>query len=292
MAQADLVISANPSGIAMRQEVNSSLEALATLASGATAPATMYPYMFWVDTANALLKQRNATNDAWITLGTLGVTNWGLVPKVLFDAYSILAADVDDTPATLTVGASTIVGRKAAGGIVALTAAEARTILNVANGAAPNVKLAGDVVQVVNVQTGAVITGNTGMPFDDSIPQKSEGNEYMQLAITPTSASNKLKIQVVWNGARDNGGELVLGLFKDLDNDALAAITQYATQNQIQNMTLVHYMTAPGVSAYTFKALVGWANNPTPVVTFNGVSGGRKLGGVMSSSITITEIKV
>ena len=292
MAQADLVISANPSGIAMRQEVNSSLEALVSLSSGPSAPTDTWAYMLWADTANALLKQRNSTDNAWITIGILGATNLGLVPKTLFDAYSILAADVDDTPATLTVGASTIVGRKAAGGIVALTAAEARTILNVADGAAPNVKLAGDVVQVVYVQYRELAYGNTAMPFDDSIPQKTEGNEYMQLAITPTSASNKLKIQVVWNGARDNSGELVLGLFKDSDNDALAAIAEYATVNQIHNMTLVHYMTAPGVSAVLFKVMVGWANNPTPLVSFNGVSGGRKFGGVMSSSITITEIKV
>jgi hypothetical protein len=51
------------------------------------------------------------------------------VLKTLYDAYSILAADTDNTPAALTVGASTIVGRKASGGIVALSASEALTIL-------------------------------------------------------------------------------------------------------------------------------------------------------------------
>ena len=43
-------------------------------------------------------------------------------------AYSMLRADVDSTPTALTVGASTIVGRAAAGGIVALSAAQVRTI--------------------------------------------------------------------------------------------------------------------------------------------------------------------
>ena len=57
------------------------------------------------------------------------------VPKVLFDAYTILAADVDNTPAALALAASTMIGRKATGGIVALTAAEIRTIINVADGA-------------------------------------------------------------------------------------------------------------------------------------------------------------
>ena len=59
----------------------------------------------------------------------------GAVMEADFNAFTVLAADTDDTPAALTVAASTIVGRKATGGIVALTAAETRTIINVENGA-------------------------------------------------------------------------------------------------------------------------------------------------------------
>ena len=51
-------------------------------------------------------------------------------------------------------------------------------------------------VQVVNTQTGAVATGTTVMPIDDTIPQNTEGDQYMTLAITPTHASNKLLIEV------------------------------------------------------------------------------------------------
>jgi hypothetical protein len=53
------------------------------------------------------------------------------VAKSLYDANTILAATTDDTPAALTVGASTIVGRKSSGGIAALTASEVRTVLDV-----------------------------------------------------------------------------------------------------------------------------------------------------------------
>ena len=54
------------------------------------------------------------------------------VAKATFDANTILKADTDDTPVALPVGASTIVGRKASGGIAALTAAEVLTILGLA----------------------------------------------------------------------------------------------------------------------------------------------------------------
>jgi hypothetical protein len=53
---------------------------------------------------------------------------------------------------------------------------------------------AGNVLQVVNVQTGAVATGTTTIAFDDTVPQSSEGTEFITLAITPTSSTSKLRI--------------------------------------------------------------------------------------------------
>jgi hypothetical protein len=47
-----------------------------------------------------------------------------VVLKSLYDANSILAATADNTPAALTVAASTVVGRASSGDIVALTAAQ------------------------------------------------------------------------------------------------------------------------------------------------------------------------
>lgn len=49
--------------------------------------------------------------------------------KKMFNAQTILIAVEDDTPLALSIPASRIVGRKAAGNIVALSAAEVKTIL-------------------------------------------------------------------------------------------------------------------------------------------------------------------
>ena len=143
------------------------------------------------------------------------------------------------------------------------------------------------VVQVVNVQTGAVATGTTVMPSDDSIPQSNEGDQYMQLAISPQSASNKLKIEVVWFGADAASNTHTLALFQDSTANALAAVELNATADWRTVDNFSHYMTAGTVSETTFKVRVGSAASTT--TTFNGLSGGRKYGGVAASSITITE---
>ena len=75
MAQHDYNI-ANQSGAAFRADLNNALSAIVSINSGATAPASTFAYMLWVDTTSGLLKQRDASNTAWITIGTLGSTGW------------------------------------------------------------------------------------------------------------------------------------------------------------------------------------------------------------------------
>ena len=87
-----------------------------------------------------------------------------VVLKSLFNANTILAAAEDDTPAALEVAASSIVGRKATGGIVALTAAELLAILGVESGAdvtdATNVAGAGAVMESDFTAKGDLIVGS------------------------------------------------------------------------------------------------------------------------------------
>jgi hypothetical protein len=55
-------------GPTIRAAINAALQALATNNSGATPPSTTYPFQLWADTANDLLKQRNETNTAWLSI--------------------------------------------------------------------------------------------------------------------------------------------------------------------------------------------------------------------------------
>jgi hypothetical protein len=79
MAQHDYVID-NQSAASFRADINTALAAIVSNNSGATAPSTTYAHQVWADITAGLLKMRNAANSAWLTIGTLGATNLGLVP--------------------------------------------------------------------------------------------------------------------------------------------------------------------------------------------------------------------
>ena len=69
MATHDYVID-NQSGASFRADLNNALAAIVSQNSSSTEPATKYAYQYWVDTSvdPALIKQRNAANDGWVTL--------------------------------------------------------------------------------------------------------------------------------------------------------------------------------------------------------------------------------
>lgn len=73
MSQHDYVL-ADAAGAAFRSDANSALGAIVSRNSGATAPATTYAHMLWVDTTAGLLKRRNAANSAWVIESTIDET--------------------------------------------------------------------------------------------------------------------------------------------------------------------------------------------------------------------------
>lgn len=58
----------NDSGANFRADLNLVLSAIVSNNSSATEPATTYAYMWWVDTTDGLLKQRNSSNTAWVDI--------------------------------------------------------------------------------------------------------------------------------------------------------------------------------------------------------------------------------
>ena len=74
---------ANATGAAFRSDLNNALAAVASNNSNATDPATTFAYQWYVDTGDDTLKLRNAANNGYInvsTVGGIGTANLGLAP--------------------------------------------------------------------------------------------------------------------------------------------------------------------------------------------------------------------
>ena len=73
MSQHDHVL-ADQNGANFLSDINLALGAIATNNSGATEPAAPYSYQWWADTGSTppMLRQRNASNTAWMPMIELG----------------------------------------------------------------------------------------------------------------------------------------------------------------------------------------------------------------------------
>lgn len=105
--QHDLILD-NQSGAAFRGDLNAALMALVSQSSGLAAPSVTYPLMFWADTTNNLLMQRNAANTAWITIGALGVANLGLLSATTPQDAQIFSKADSSSVIFVKTGAGTV----------------------------------------------------------------------------------------------------------------------------------------------------------------------------------------
>lgn len=178
MSQTDLDV-ANGTGAVVRADINTHLDALVTLSSGAAAPTTTFPNQYWYDTTAAVLKRRDNANTVWQhhldgkeatavasaattniwaddgdtihVTGVLAITSFGTAPqvgawrKVIFDG-SLLLTD----GANLNLPGGTNIQTKADD--FALVYAETTTLFKVLY-----FKVAGPGADI-NVQTGTTYT--------------------------------------------------------------------------------------------------------------------------------------
>ena len=154
----------------------------------------------------------------------------------------------------------------------------------------PDTDISAFVVQRVSTQTGAVATGTTVIPQDDTIPQNTEGDQYMTLSITPKNSNNILVIEVnaLLTHSESTGWDMIGALFQDSTANALAASAETRTAGGLfSNIRIRHVMTAGTTSSTTFKFRAGAGQAGT--TTFNGANGTRRFGGVIPSNITIVE---
>lgn len=151
--------------------------------------------------------------------------------------------------------------------------------------------ITGKLVQRVYASFATHTSINASVPNDDSIPQSGEGVEIITAAITPTSATNRLRIRTVIPVAGDGNGGAVIALFQDSTANALMSQTT-DVQNGIGGPLIIEYeMEAGTTSATTFKARVGTNGGAPGNIYVCGNSSGRRHGGVLLATMVIEEIR-
>lgn len=145
----------------------------------------------------------------------------------------------------------------------------------------------GTVAQVVADTNATIQTTATTIPFDDTIPQITEGGEMLLKEITPTNASSTLEIDVNIQVGSSTTTTVTAALFVDSTADAINAMGESVDATTIRCIKYTHRVSAGSTSARTYRVRIGGASG---TASMNGVNGGRKYGGVCTSSIIIREI--
>lgn len=189
----------------------------------------------------------------------------------------VITLDPDLTE--LIDGAATVALAAGESGFVAGTGTAWRTVGKTA---------AQKILQVVHFDTGALATGTTTIPGDDTIPQQTEGDQYMSLAITPKAADSTLRIDVTFNFSCSGSAIAAAPLFRDAVADAIGTGFVVTAADQSTRISFSDIVSSGSTAATTFKVRAG--TNTATTITFNGRSAARLYGGSVASSIRITEI--
>lgn len=149
----------------------------------------------------------------------------------------------------------------------------------------------GKKMQDVSTETGAVATATTATPFDDTIPQKTEGDTLYTQAITPIYAGNVLKISFVTFISSSGTRDAIVSLLQDTTANALLATVTQIPSSALAGMELLHKMIAGTAAATTFKIMVG-LDTATATLTVNGTASARLFGGVANTYFSIEEYSI
>lgn len=145
--------------------------------------------------------------------------------------------------------------------------------------------------QNIYFSTGAVATGTAVVPHDDTIPQISEGTQFLATSFTPRFSDSLIEIDFSLSLAGSVGARLSASLHVSNSVNALATNFAYAgtNENVIISGKFV-YPTGLGSTAnVTFSVRGGISTAGT--YTLNGYGATRYYGGTMDSFITVKEYK-
>lgn len=149
---------------------------------------------------------------------------------------------------------------------------------------------AGSVLQVVHFSSSALANGGSIIPADNTRPQITEGNQYVNVSITPKRVNSFLKIDFNIVLESSAAGRLMVSLFRDSLADAILVVHDYPTTNYMACYIGTTVVPSNSIDLTTFQIRYGL--DRVGSVTVNGKSNASlfSFGGALMSTITITEI--
>lgn len=142
----------------------------------------------------------------------------------------------------------------------------------------------GILLQSITGTSTAPGSSSTAFPFDNSIPQITEGVEVVTASITPSNASNILEIMAICQVA-GNEERIGVALFQDSNADAIASA--FYLDGGGGSVIIFHRMVAGTTSSTTFSMRMG---SPSPTSYWNRIPTGNIFGGTIPSIINIKEL--
>jgi hypothetical protein len=146
--------------------------------------------------------------------------------------------------------------------------------------------------QIVTYSDGAYATTASNIPADNTIPQITEGGQFLSATITPTSALSTLEITVNLFGSENTNvaDAFTVALFRDGNVNAIAAgqASVVGLMSGCVGCSFTHYVAANSLYPTTFTVRAG-LNTGAGLFAFNGISSAGQMGGTMASRITIKE---
>lgn len=239
------------------------------------------------------LQYRLTASDP-ITIGTTALT-------FSSNDSSTLATSLAST--ALGAGAS-LVGINDAGTLITATTVEAAlqeiaannwvTTVRINNSAVTHDKVAaGMVVGYGYAESATADSTATAIPYDDTIPQITEGKEYLTLAYTPKRADSLLEVEatIPVSSVSTAAVTFAAALFRDATANAITAASWTASSGAATDkhaITVRTVVSAAAASATTFRLRYG-PDSGTAYVGSD--AGSAKFSTVRKTTLTVKEIK-
>lgn len=139
----------------------------------------------------------------------------------------------------------------------------------------------GKVAQIASSSTTTPSTVTSVIPADDTIPQNSEGDELLTIAVAPKYAGSDLIIEAIIPG--EFTASFIAAIFKDSDADAIASTMVTPSSN---GALLRYTVAAVNVTSRTYKLRVGVSSGTAYV----NQSASFDLGETINSTLSVTEV--